>query len=117
MRKLQTFSYNFRGGIMITTKDVKIKDYGNVKLPKMITTNKVQPEEFKMKGKGAPKPDITINTANIEEYQKKRKVEVKEENRKAKIRQKKLDEEIRVQREKEKKEKPEDTGLYASLRR
>ena len=102
---------------IITSAKVKIKDYGDVKLDKMITTNKTQPKEFKPKGKGAPRSDITINTANIEEYQKQRKIEVKEENRKAKIRQKKLDEEIKAQREANKGEKPQDAVLYAKLRR
>lgn len=98
---------------MITSKDVKIKDYGPGKLKGMITTNKIQPKEFKPKGKGKPRPDITITTANMKEYQKKRKEEVKEESHKAKIRQKKLNEEVRVQREKN----PQDTAMFASLRR
>jgi len=97
---------------MITTKNVKLKDYRDVKLDKMITTNKTQPKEFTVKGKGKPRLDITINTANIEEHKKQRKIEVKEENRKAKIRQKKYNEKVKMT-----KEKSQDSASFATLRR
>ena len=54
---------------MITTKDVKLKETKNEKLT-MLTTGKVKPVEFVIKGKGKPKSGQTITTSNVDQYQR-----------------------------------------------
>lgn len=57
---------------MITTNDIKTKETKPEKL-KTITTDKVKPREFKLKGKQKPKDDTIITTTNVERFGKKRK--------------------------------------------
>jgi len=85
---------------MITTKDVKIKEYDPTKPGKIISTNKTQPKEFMPKGKPQPKSDVRITTANVKELQSIRKEEMLQEKRAATIRQKKLNEEVKAYKEK-----------------
>ena len=55
--------------MMITTKDIKIKDQSPEKLV-ILSTNTIQPKEFVIKGKGKPKSDLVITTSNIKEKEK-----------------------------------------------
>lgn len=57
---------------MITTRDVKTKDAKDEKLT-IITTGKVKPKEFALKGKGRDRDKTVITTSNIEQFQKKGK--------------------------------------------
>ncbi len=91
---------------MITTKDVRIKTSKREKVG-ILTSNVVKPKGFKMKGKPVRMSPIIITTSNIKEHKKNRKKEVVQEKRIAKMRQKKLDEEIKVNKEKKKGEKNE----------
>ena len=53
---------------MITTKDVKLKETKDEKLT-MLTTGKVKPVEFVIKGKGKPREKQIITTSNVNQYQ------------------------------------------------
>jgi len=85
---------------MLTTNTVKVKERSqeNEKLT-MITTGKTKPKGFALKGKGAPPSDDVITTGNMKEYLAQRKKDVVKEKASAKIRQKKLNEEIERLRE------------------
>jgi len=54
---------------MITTKDVKLKETKDEKLT-MLTTGKVKPVEFVIKGKAKPREKQIITTSNVDQYQK-----------------------------------------------
>ncbi len=85
---------------MLTTKDVKVKDQKDEKLG-IITTNKVKPKVFVVKGKPQKAVNAVVTTGNMAEFQALRKEEVKKEKVAAKKRQKKLSEEIKKQKENE----------------
>jgi len=57
---------------MITTKDIKTKETKSEKL-KIITTDKVHPKEFEIKGKSTLRDKTLITTSNIEKFQKRGK--------------------------------------------
>ena len=59
---------------MITTRDVKTKEDGAVKLT-MVTTNSVEVKQFQVKGKGSQKHDMTITTSNIDKLTRLKKRE------------------------------------------
>ncbi len=88
---------------MLTTNKIKVKERSqkDVKL-NMVTTGETKPKDFKLKGKGKPRPDVIITTSNVGDYQKIRNKDMVREHRDAKIRQKKLKDEIRANLEKEK---------------
>jgi len=54
---------------MITTKDIKLKETKDEKLT-MLTTGKVKPVEFVIKGKGKPRERQMITTSNVDQYQR-----------------------------------------------
>ena len=84
---------------MLTTNKIKVKERSqkDVKL-NMVTTGETKPKDFKLKGKGKPRPDVIITTSNVGDYQKIRNKDMVRESRDAKVRQKKLNEELRIQR-------------------
>jgi len=100
---------------MITTKDVRIKDRKTEKVG-ILTSNVVKPKVFNVKGKPAKPVDIIITTSNVGIYKAKRDKELAKEKAAAKIRQKKLDEEIKVNKEKEKKAEKAFKGLITAER-
>jgi len=57
---------------MLTTNDIKIKEAKPEKLT-IISTDKISPKEFKLKGKPALRNKTIITTGNVEEFQKKGK--------------------------------------------
>ena len=57
---------------MITTNDIKTKEIKPEKLT-IISTGKIKPKGFNIKGKGKPKDKTIITTGNIEKFQKKGK--------------------------------------------
>ena len=92
---------------MLTTNDIKVKerlpspeDEEQVKLT-IISSNKVKPKDFALKGKGAPPSDDIITTGNMAQYLAQRKKDIVKERVSAKIRQKKLDEKIAVNKDRE----------------
>ncbi len=86
----------------LTTNTVKVKERSrkNIKL-NMLSTNETKPKGFNIKGKPAKMSPLIITTSNVGEFAAKRKKEIVKENRDAKARQKKLTEEIKVNKEKE----------------
>jgi len=87
---------------MLTTNTIKVKERSqeNEKLT-MITTGKTKPKDFELKGKGAPPSDDIITTGNMAQYLAQRKKDIVKERVSAKIRQKKLDEKIAVNKDRE----------------
>ena len=87
---------------MLTTNTIKVKERSqeNEKLT-MITTGKTKPKDFALKGKGAPPSDDIITTGNMAQYLAQRKKDIVKERVSAKIRQKKLDEKIAVNKDRE----------------
>ncbi len=88
---------------MLTTNKIKVKERSqkDVKL-NMVTTGETKPKDFKLKGKGKPRPDVIITTSNVGIYQKIRNKDMVRERRDAKVRQKILKDEIKANLEKEK---------------
>ena len=88
---------------MLTTNKIKVKERSqkDVKL-NMVTTGETKPKDFKLKGKGKPRPDVIITTSNVGDYQKIRNKDMVRERRDAKVRQKILKDEIKANLEKEK---------------
>ena len=87
---------------MLTTNTIKVKERSqeNEKLT-MITTGKTKPKDFELKGKGAPPSDDIITTGNMAQYLAQRKKDIVKERASSKIRQKKLDEKIAVNKDRE----------------
>jgi len=85
---------------MITTGNTKVKKRMESKPTKMVTTNKVQPKDFTLKGKPKAPSGVIITTSNVKELTRQYKKEAANEIRAAKERQKKLDEEIKAHEEK-----------------
>ena len=86
---------------MLTTNTIKVKERSqeNEKLT-IISSNKVKPKGFKMKGKRTgPQNRDLITTGNVDKFLEKRKKEVVIEQAAAKIRKAKLDEDIAKLRE------------------
>ena len=91
---------------MLTTNTIKVKerlpspeDEEQVKLT-MLSSNKIKPKGFTVKGKGAPPSNDVITTGNMAEYLAQRKKDIVKERIAAKIRQKKLEIEIAANKEK-----------------
>jgi len=57
---------------MITTNDIKIKETKPEKLT-IISTDKINPKKFNIKGKPKLRDKTIITTGNVEEFQKKGK--------------------------------------------
>jgi len=93
---------------MITTNDIKLKeryplpdDEKQEKLT-MLSTNKIKPKQFELKGKPDPPSNDIITTGNVKEYLAKRKKEIVKERIAAKARQVRLEKEIEANKEKQK---------------
>ena len=94
---------------MITTNDIKLKerytlpdDKDNQEKLTMLSTNKIKPKEFELKGNAAPPSNDIITTGNVNEYLAKRKKEIVKERIAAKARQVRLEKEIEANKEKQK---------------
>ena len=75
---------------MLTTNDIKVKerlpspeDEEQVKLT-IISSNKVKPKDFALKGKGAPPSDDIITTSNVKIYRERYEKEMEKLKKKEK---------------------------------
>lgn len=81
--------------MIITTKDIKVKDQAPEKLT-ILQTGDIEPKKFAIKGKGKPKIEQTITTSTVKdksmplsEDQKKTRDDIKKEQARVKTEQKK----------------------------